>query len=46
MNIEIPKGKAQIAMEERLYIICQLFPQLTEEQQKRILDYIIFTYND
>lgn len=46
MNIEIPKGKAQLEMEERLYIICKLFPQLSEEQQKRILDFIIFTYND
>lgn len=45
MEIQIPKGKAQKEMEERLYIICRLFPELTEEEQKRILDFIIFTYN-
>lgn len=45
MNIQIPIGKAQKEMEERLYIIIKLFPELTEDEQKRILDFIIFTYN-
>jgi hypothetical protein len=45
MEIKIPIGRAQKEMEERLYIIVKLFPQLTEEEQKRILDFIIFTYN-
>ena len=45
MEIKIPICKAQREMEERLFIICKLFPDLSEEEQKRILDYIIFTYN-
>lgn len=45
MELKIPIGRAQKEMEERLYIIVKLFPQLTEEEQKRILDFIIFTYN-
>ena len=46
MEIKIPKGKQQKEMEQRLHLIIKLFPELTEEQQKRICDYIIFTYND
>ena len=45
MEIKIPTGKAQKEMEERLYLICKIFPELSEEEQKRILDFIIFTYN-
>lgn len=45
MEIKIPIGKAQKEMEERLYLICKIFPELSEEEQKRILDFIIFTYN-
>lgn len=45
MQIDIPKGKAQKEMEERLYIICKLFPELSEEEQKRIIDFLIFTHN-
>ena len=45
MEIKIPIGKQQKEMEERLYIICKVFPELTEEEQKRIVDFIIFTYN-
>jgi hypothetical protein len=45
MDIKIPIGRAQKEMEERLYIIIKLFPQLTEDEQKRILDFIIFTHN-
>ena len=45
MEIKIPIGKQQKEMEERLYIICRLFPELTEDEQKRILDFIIFTFN-
>lgn len=45
MEIKIPIGKAQKEMEERLYIICKVFPQLTEDEQKRILDFVIFTHN-
>lgn len=45
MDFSIPKGKAQKEMEERLYLIIKIFPELTEEEQKRILDFIIFTFN-
>lgn len=45
MEIKIPTGKQQKEMEERLYIIIQLFPELSEDEQKRILDFVIFTYN-
>ena len=45
MDIKVPIGRAQKEMEERLYIIIKLFPELTEDEQKRILDFIIFTYN-
>lgn len=45
MEIKIPIGRQQKEMEERLYIICRLFPELTEEEQKRIADFVIFTYN-
>jgi hypothetical protein len=45
MQVNIPIGRAQKEMEERLYIIVKLFPELTEDEQKRILDFIIFTYN-
>lgn len=45
MEIKIPIGKAQKEMEERLYIITKIFAELTEDEQKRILDFIIFTYN-
>lgn len=45
MEIKIPIGKAQKEMEERLYLICKIFPELSEEEQKCILDFIIFTYN-
>lgn len=45
MTIQIPIGQAQKKMEERLYIICQIFPGLSEEEQKRILDFVIFTNN-
>lgn len=45
MNIEVPKGKAQKEMEERLYILIKIFAELTEEEQKRVLDFIIFTHN-
>ncbi len=46
MNIEVPKGRAQKDMEERLYILIKIFTELTEEEQKRVLDFIIFTHND
>lgn len=46
MEIKIPIGKQQKEMEERLFLIVKLFPELTEEEQKRILDFVIFTYND
>lgn len=45
MDIKVPIGRAQKEMEERLYIIIKLFPELSEDEQKRILDFIIFTYN-
>ena len=45
MELKVPIGRAQKEMEERLYIIVKLFPELTEDEQKRILDFIIFTYN-
>jgi hypothetical protein len=45
MQVNIPIGRAQKEMEERLYIIVKLFPELTEDEQKRILDFIIFTHN-
>ena len=45
MEIRVPIGKQQKEMEERLYIIVKLFPELSEEEQKRILDFVIFTYN-
>ena len=45
MTIQIPIGQAQKKMEERLYIICKIFPNLSEEEQKRILDFVIFTNN-
>lgn len=45
MQVNIPIGRAQKEMEERLYIIVKLFPELTEDEQKRVLDFIIFTYN-
>ena len=45
MTINIPIGKAQKEMEERLYIIIKMFPELSEDEQKRILDFVIFTYN-
>ena len=45
MEIKIPIRKAQKEMEERLYLICKIFPELSEEEQKRVLDFIIFTYN-
>ena len=46
MEINFPKGRQQKEMEERLYLIIRLFPELTEEQQKRICDFVVFTYND
>ena len=46
MELIIPKGKQQKEMEQRLQLIISLFPELTEEQQKRICDFVIFTYND
>lgn len=46
MDVKIPKGKQQKEMEQRLYLIIKLFPELSEEEQKRITDYVIFTYND
>lgn len=46
MDIKIPKGKQQKEMEQRLYLICKLFPELSEEDQKRITDFVIFTYNN
>lgn len=45
MQINIPIGKQQKEMEERLFIICKLFPELSEEEQKRIVDFVVFTYN-
>ena len=45
MEIKIPIGKQQKEMEMRLQIIVGLFPELSEEEQKRIVDYVIFTYN-
>lgn len=45
MDIKIPKGKAQKEMEQRLYILIKLFPGLSEDEQKRIVDFAIFTYN-
>ena len=45
MEIKIPTGKAQKEMEERLYIIIKMFPELSEDEQKRILDFVIFTFN-
>lgn len=43
--MELPKGKEQRQMEERLQIIIKLFPELSTDEQKRIVDFIIFTYN-
>lgn len=45
MEIKIPIGKQQKEMEQRLKIIIKLFPELTEDEQKRTVDYVIFTYN-
>ena len=45
MDINIPIGRAQKEMEQRIYIICKLFPELTEDEQKRIVDFVIFTFN-
>ncbi len=45
MQIQVPIGKAQKEMEERLFIIARIFPELSEDEQKRILDFVIFTYN-
>ena len=45
MQINIPIGKQQKEMEQRLQIIVKLFPELSEDEQKRIVDYVIFTYN-
>lgn len=45
MEIKIPKGRQQKEMEERLYILIKIFPQLSEEEQKRIVDFTIFTFN-
>lgn len=45
MEIKIPKGKQQKEMEQRLSILIRLFPELSEEEQKRIVDFCIFTYN-
>lgn len=46
MDIKIPKGKQQKEMEQRLYILIKLFPELSEDEQKRIVDFVIFTYNN
>ena len=43
--MDIPIGKEQRQMEERLHIIIKLFPELSTDEQKRIVDFIIFTYN-
>lgn len=45
MQINIPIGKQQKEMEQRLQLIVKLFPELSEDEQKRIVDYVIFTYN-
>lgn len=45
MEIKIPKGKQQKEMEQRLCILINIFPQLSEDEQKRIVDFAIFTYN-
>ena len=45
MQINIPIGKQQKEMEQRFQIIVKLFPELSEDEQKRIVDYVIFTYN-
>ena len=45
MEIKIPIGKQQKEMETRLQLIIKLFPNLSEDEQKRIVDYVIFTYN-
>ena len=45
MQLNIPIGKQQKEMEQRLQIIVKLFPELNEDEQKRIVDYVIFTYN-
>lgn len=44
--MDIPRGKEQRQMEERLQIIIKLFPELSTDEQKRIVDFIIFTYNN
>lgn len=45
MQLNIPIGKQQKEMEQRLQLIAKLFPELNEDEQKRIVDYVIFTYN-
>ena len=45
MEIKIPIGKQQKEMEQRIQLIIKLFPNLSEDEQKRIVDYVIFTYN-
>ena len=46
MEITIKPCKEQQEMEERLKMIISIFPELSEKDQKQILDYLVFLYNN
>lgn len=45
MEIKIPISKAQKDMEMRIQLIIKLFAELNENEQTKIVDYVITTYN-
>lgn len=42
---ELPKTKEQKEFEELTQVLIKLLSELTHEERKHILSYVIFTYN-
>ncbi len=45
MNINIPTTKQQKDFEQWAQVVIKILSELSEDDRKRIYDFIIFTYN-
>ncbi len=45
MQYNIPMTKQQKEFEDMIQVFIKIMSELTEEERKRIFDFVIFTYN-